>query len=54
MNRVFCKNRYVGCCREMIDEIGILDLLQRNKREREKRGEGFDGNRRERTSILKF
>ena len=43
MNRVFCKNRYVGCCREMIDEIGILDLLQRNKREREREREREEG-----------
>ena len=35
MKWVFCKNGYVGCCREMRHERVILGVLQINKRERE-------------------
>ena len=35
MKWVFCKNGYVGYCREMRHERVILGVLQINKRERE-------------------
>ena len=39
MKWVFCKNGYVGCCREMRHERVILGVLQINKRERERERE---------------